>query len=51
MYIYVCAYLLIPRYVILLVNINVKVKVKVKLSLCFFLTEHYAMKVYWGTEI
>jgi len=24
------------------------IKVKVKLSLCFFLTEYHAMKVYWG---
>jgi hypothetical protein len=23
---------------------------KVKLSLCFFLTEHHAMKAYWGVE-
>jgi hypothetical protein len=29
------------------VNVKVKVKVKVKLSLCFFLTEHHAMKAYW----
>jgi hypothetical protein len=28
---------------------SVKVKVKVKLSLCFFLTEHDAMKAYWGS--
>jgi hypothetical protein len=26
-------------------------KVKVKLSLCFFLTEHHAMKAYWGVEV
>jgi hypothetical protein len=26
-----------------------KVKVKIKLSLCFFLTEHHAMKAYWGS--
>jgi hypothetical protein len=26
------------------------VKVKVKLSLRFFLTEHNAMKAYWGSE-
>jgi hypothetical protein len=25
------------------------VNVKVNLSLCFFLTEHYAMKAYWGS--
>jgi hypothetical protein len=25
-------------------------KVKVKLSLCFFFTEHHAMKAYWGSE-
>jgi hypothetical protein len=24
---------------------------KVKLSLCFFLTKHHAMKVYWGVEV
>jgi len=30
--------------------IKVKVKVKVKRSLCFFLTEHPAMKAYWGGE-
>jgi hypothetical protein len=24
-------------------------KVKVKLSLCFFFTEHHAMKAYWGS--
>jgi hypothetical protein len=29
--------------------IKVKVKVKVKLSLC--LTEHYAMKAYWGSGV
>jgi len=23
--------------------------VKVKMSLCFFLTEHHAMKAYWGS--
>jgi hypothetical protein len=27
-----------------------KGKGKVKLSLCFFLTEHNAMKAYWGSE-
>jgi hypothetical protein len=27
-----------------------KVNVKVKLSLCFFLTEHHAMKAYWGSR-
>jgi hypothetical protein len=27
---------------------RVSVKVKVKVSLCFFLTEHHAMKAYWG---
>jgi hypothetical protein len=26
------------------------VKIKVKLSLCF-LTEHHAMKTYWGAEV
>jgi hypothetical protein len=26
------------------------VKVKVKLSLGFFLTEHHAMKAYWGVD-
>jgi hypothetical protein len=25
--------------------------VKIKLSLCFFLTEHHAMKVYGGVEV
>jgi len=29
-------------------TINV-IKVKVKLSLCFVLTEHHAMKAYWGS--
>jgi hypothetical protein len=32
------------------INVKVKVKVKVKLPLCFFLTEHHAIKVYWGSE-
>jgi hypothetical protein len=27
------------------------VKVNLKLSLCFFLTEHHAMKAYWGVEV
>jgi hypothetical protein len=27
--------------------VKVKVKVQVKSSLCFFLTEHHAMKAYW----
>jgi len=26
-------------------------KVKVKLFLCYFLTEHHAMKAYWGSGI
>jgi hypothetical protein len=26
-------------------------KGKVKLSLCFFLTNHHAMKTYWGVEV
>jgi hypothetical protein len=26
-------------------------KVKLKLSLCSFLTEHHAMKVYWGVKV
>jgi len=26
-------------------------KAKVKLTLCFFLTEQYAMKAYWGAEV
>jgi len=25
--------------------------VNVKLSLCFFVTEHHAMKAYWGVEV
>jgi hypothetical protein len=29
--------------------ILILVKVKVKLSLSFFLSEHYAMKTYWGS--
>jgi hypothetical protein len=29
---------------------NLRVKAKVKLSLCF-LTEHHAMKAYWGVEV
>jgi hypothetical protein len=28
---------------------KVRVKVKVKLFLCFTLTEHHAMKAYWGS--
>jgi hypothetical protein len=28
---------------------NYTEQVKVKLSLCFFLTEHHAMKMYWGS--
>jgi hypothetical protein len=31
--------------------IHVKVKGKVKLSLCFFVTEHHAIKAYWGAEV
>jgi hypothetical protein len=30
---------------------EVCIKVKVKLFLCFFLTEHHAVKVYWGVEV
>jgi hypothetical protein len=33
------------------ININTfPLKVKVK-SLCYFLTEHHAMKAYWGVEV
>jgi hypothetical protein len=30
---------------------SVNVNVNVKLSLCFLLTEHHAMKAYWGVEV
>jgi hypothetical protein len=33
-----------------ILKVKVKVKVKVKLSLCFFLTKHHAVEVYWGRE-
>jgi hypothetical protein len=29
----------------------IKLKVKVNLSLCFFLTEHHAVKAYWGCGV
>jgi len=31
--------------------IHDNIKVKAKLSLCFFLTEHDAMKAYWGVKV
>jgi hypothetical protein len=33
------------------VYLEVKVKVKVRLFLYYFLTEHHAMKAYWGVEV
>jgi hypothetical protein len=30
---------------------QIKVKVKVKLSLCLFLTQHHAIKAYWGVKV
>jgi hypothetical protein len=33
------------------VKVKVKVRVKVKSSLCSTLTEHHAMKAYWGAEV
>jgi hypothetical protein len=44
-----CTYLvsIFPLLPIILFIVNVKVK----LFLCFFLTEHYAMKAYWGVEV
>jgi hypothetical protein len=32
-------------------NEHVMKKVKVNLFLCFFLTEHDAMKAYWGKDV
>jgi hypothetical protein len=33
------------------VNMVKNFQVKVKLSLCFFLTEHHIVKVYWGVDV
>jgi hypothetical protein len=30
---------------------DIDLHVKVELSLCFLLTEHHAMKAYWGSEV
>jgi hypothetical protein len=45
-----------PSFILILLIINtiiiiLKVRVKVKLSLCSFLTEHHAIKAYWGMDV